>query len=339
MATAQNAQSARKRIPTFSEIEQAAARLRPIVVPAPLFESDRLNQLVGGRLLIKAESLQPTGSFKVRGAWNHLSRMTSAERAGGVLALSAGNHAQAVAWAARKLDAPRTVILMPHDAAALKVERTRALGAEVVFYDPHTVDYYALISGWIEREGMDFVHPFDDPDVIAGAGTVAMEVVQAAEAAGGRIDEFVAACSGGGLIAGSALALEALSPGTRLWGAEPTAFDDTARSLAAGQRVAVPASGQTICDTLASPTPGQLTFEINQSRLAGALSGDDAVAKRGMMTALAEFGLVAEPSGALALGIVLENRRLTEGRTVAVVISGRNVDPASYVALLQDFQS
>lgn len=312
--------------PDIREIEDAAARLAPILRKTSLFESERLNAHIGGRLLVKAETLQPTGSFKIRGAWNRISRLSAENLAQGVLALSSGNHGLAVAWAARRAGARRIVVLMPIDAPRTKIEQTRAYGAEIVAYDRRVADRNALVAEWRDGQGLVYIPAFDDPEVIAGAATIAYEVAQEAAASHIAIDLFAAACSGGGLIAGSALALRALSPKTEIWGVEPEAYDDTARSLAAGERVAVSASGKTICDALLSLTPGELTFTINRKSLSGILRASDDDARAGMKVAFEEFGLVTEPSGALALGAILAGRVDVKGRTAAVVLSGRNVD-------------
>jgi len=313
-------------IPEIALIEDAARRLAPVLVNVPLMESERLNAHLGGRLLVKAETLQPTGSFKVRGAWNRIALLSPEELSRGVLALSSGNHGRAVAWAARRAGARRAVVLMPADAPVNKVEYTRALGAEVVAYDRRSADRAELVRCWREREGLVYVPAFDDPHIVAGAATIAYEVANEAAAAGFRIEAFLAACSGGGLIAGSALALSALSPTTEVWAVEPQGYDDTAQSMARGHRVTVSASGETICDALLSLTPGEYTFEINKKRLSGVIGASDDDARRGMLAAFEEFGLVTEPSGALALGALLSNRLSLQGRTFVVVLSGRNVD-------------
>lgn len=322
-------------IPGIAAIEDAARRLAPILLKVPLMESERLNDRVGGRLLLKAETLQPTGSFKVRGAWNRISRLSSDELARGVLALSSGNHGRAVAWAARAAGA-RAVILMPADAPLNKIEQTRALGAEIVAYDRRSADRAELVRHWRESEGLVYVPAFDDTHIVAGAATVAYEAAKEAAASGVRIDGFAAACSGGGLVAGSALALGVLSPATEIWGVEPTGYDDTSQSLVRGERVSVPASGETICDALLSLTPGEFTFEINRRRLSGIITATDDDARQGMRAAFEEFGLVAEPSGALALGALLAARDRTEGRTFVVVLSGRNVDEDLFARQLME---
>ncbi|MEQ1955930.1 threonine/serine dehydratase [Mesorhizobium sp. CN2-181] len=317
--------------PDIRAIEEAVARLAPVLRRTSLFESARLNRRIGGRLFVKAETLQTTGSFKIRGAWNRIAQLSSDERSRGVLALSSGNHGLAVAYAAKEAGVERAVVLMPADAPINKIEQARAFGAHVVAYDRRSTDRGALVAKWRDDEGLVFIPAFDDPHIIAGAATAAYEVAREAIAAGIRIDLFAAACSGGGLVAGSALALGALSPETAIWGVEPEAFDDTARSLAVGSRVTVPASGETICDALLSLVPGELTFEINRTVLSGIALASDDDARAGMRAAFEEFGLVAEPSGALALGATLAEKIDAKGRNVAVVLSGRNVDADLYL--------
>ena len=319
------------RVPDIRNIEDAAKRLAPILRQTSLFESERLNSHIRGRLLVKAETIQPTGSFKVRGAWNRIAQLSPEELSRGVLALSSGNHGLAVAWSAHAAGARRAVVLMPADAPTNKIEQTRSLGAQVVVYDRRHADRAALVAKWRESEGLVFIPAFDDSQIIAGAATAAYEVAQEAVAGGFTIDVFAAACSGGGLVAGSALALGALSPATKIFGVEPEAYDDTALSLSAGDRVSVPASGVTICDALLSLIPGELTFEINRKALSGIVRASDDDARRGMKAAFEHFGLVAEPSGALALGAILAGKIETQGRTVVVILSGRNVDLDLYL--------
>ncbi|TWI38763.1 threonine ammonia-lyase [Mesorhizobium tianshanense] len=321
--------------PTFAEIEEASAALDGVLSNMALFHSPTLDDLTGCRLLVKAETLQPTGSFKIRGAWNKIRKLNGEALGRGVLALSSGNHGLAVAWAARRAGAKRVVILMPQDAPRAKVEGARKLGAEVVHYDRSTVDRTSLVSEWRDDTGLTYVPAFDDRDVIAGAATVALHGVRSAEASGLSVDDFVVACSGGGLAAGSVLALQEIASGTRVWAAEPEAHDDTARSIEQGKRITLRSTEKTICDALLSPEPGELTFEINRSGLAGVVRGSDDHARLGMSTALSEFGLVAEPSGALALGSVLAGSLNLRGRTVMVVLSGRNVDREVYMSELK----
>jgi len=322
--------------PDVTEIEQAAERIREVLVRTPLLESERLNRRLGGRLLVKAEGLQRTGSFKARGAWNCLSLLSSEERARGVVAFSSGNHGQAVAWAGQKLGIGTVVVAMPADAPAAKIERTRGWGAEVVLYDRATEDREALGKRLSVERCLVLVPPYDDRRVIAGAGTLGLEVAQQAAALGVEPDALLVCCAGGGLTAGCALAWDARLPSAKVFGVEPEGFDDTARSLAAGRRLGNAPGAWSICDAVLAPMPGALTFSINAPRLGGVVvvSDDDALAA--MRTAFEEFGLVAEPGGAVALAAVISGRHAIEGRTVAVVLTGANVDPAVYARAVLD---
>ncbi len=313
--------------PGFDEIEAAAARIAGVLVRTPLLESERLNRQLGGRLLVKAEGLQRTGSFKARGAWNRLSLLTPEERARGVLAYSSGNHGQAVAWAAHR-QGLAAVVVMPADAPPVKIARTRGWGAEVVLYDRWAEDREAIGTRLASERGLVLVPPFEDRRIIAGQGTLGLEAAEQARALGAEPDALLVCCSGGGLTAGCALAWEAMLPNARVWACEPEAFDDTARSLAAGRRVSVDPAARSICDAVLTPTPGALTFAINAPRLGGAVAVSDGEALAAMRTAAEEFGLVVEPGGAVALAAVLSGRFPLEGRTVVATLSGANVDPA-----------
>ncbi|MFT8243878.1 threonine ammonia-lyase [Roseomonas sp. BN140053] len=320
--------------PSFAEIEAAADRIRGVLVETPLLESERLNAQLGGRLLLKAEGLQRTGSFKARGAWNRLSLLTPEERARGVVAFSSGNHGQGVAWAGRRLGVASVVILMPADAPAAKIERTRGWGAEVVLYDRVHEDREALGRRLSAERGLVLVPPYEDRRVIAGAGTLGLEVARQALAMGAAPDALLVCCSGGGLSAGCALAWEALLPAARVFAVEPEGFDDTARSLAAGERVSNAPGGASLCDAVLAMTPGVLTFSINAPRLGGGLVVSDAEALAAMRVAFEEFGLVAEPGGAVALAAALSGRLPMAGRTVAVALTGANVDPTMFARAL-----
>jgi threonine dehydratase len=316
--------------PSFGEIEEAAGRIRGVLVETPLLESERLNARLGGRLLVKAEGLQRTGSFKARGAWNRLSLLLPDERARGVVAFSSGNHAQAVAWAGQRLGIGTVIIAMPADAPAAKIERTRGWGAEVVLYDRAVEDREALGRRLAAERGLVLVPPYDDRRVIAGAATLGLETARQAEAMGARPDAMLVCCAGGGLTAGCALAWEALLPAARVFSVEPEGFDDTARSLAAGTRLGNAPGAASICDAVLAPMPGILTFAINAPRLGGGLVVSDAEALAAMRVAFEEFGLVAEPGGAVSLAAALSGRVPVAGRTVAVALTGANVDPAMY---------
>ncbi len=320
-------------IPTFADVQAAAGRIAGQAVLTPLLEASALNKRLGFRLLVKAEPLQRTGSFKFRGAFNRLVQLDAEERRRGVVAFSSGNHAQGVAAAAEILGIP-AVIVMPADAPAIKLANTKGYGAEVVTYDRWTVDREAVAAEIQAERGAVLVKPYDDPNIIAGQGTAGLEAAQQAAARGIEIDAFAANSSGGGLIAGCALALEALSPKTKVYCAEPAGFDDHARSLLAGERLANAAGASSICDALLAQTPGEITFAINQSRLAGGLVASDDEVRRAMAVAFQELKLVVEPGGAVALAAALAGRIPGSPRTVVVVASGGNVDPATFQTAL-----
>lgn len=319
--------------PSAADVIEAARRIAPYAVVTPLLESWALNERVGGRILVKAEMLQRTGSFKFRGAVNRLAQLSADERRCGVVAYSSGNHAQAIALAARLLGTS-AVIVMPKDAPRVKIEKTLAYGGEVVLYDRYIEDRALIGSRLAAERGLALVPPFDDPRVIAGQGTLGLEVARQANAAGLRLDAFLVSCSGGGLTAGCALALEAESAQTAIYAVEPEGFDDTARSLAAGQRVANQPGRDSICDAILVDKPGELTFPINQRRLSGGLVVSDADALDAVAFAYDELKLVVEPGGAVALAAVLTGKLDCQGKTVAVVCSGGNVDADLFSSVL-----
>jgi threonine dehydratase len=310
--------------PTFEDVRAAAARIRPEAVRTPLL---RVSLPGGGEIFVKAETLQRTGSFKFRGAFNRLSMIPDDDRAPGVVACSSGNHAQGVAEAARILGMPATIV-MPADAPAVKLARTRAMGADVVTYDRRTEDREAIANTIAARTGATFVHPFDDPGVIAGQGTVGLEIAEDCAAHGLIPDAVLVCCSGGGLASGIALALEQLAPATTVHTVEPEGFDDYARSLAAGERVSNERLSGSICDALLSESPGAIGFSIARRRFGPGLvvSDDEALAAVGF--AARELKLVVEPGGAVALAAVLAGKLPTAGRTVVAVLSGGNIDDA-----------
>ncbi|WP_458094405.1 threonine ammonia-lyase [Roseomonas sp. WA12] len=316
--------------PSFQDIQEAAARIHGVLVETPLLESERLNARLGGRLLVKAEGLQRTGSFKARGAWNRLALLAPDERARGVVAFSSGNHAQAVAWAGQRLGIGTVVIAMPADAPAAKIERTRGWGAEVVLYDRATEDREALGRRLAAERGLILVPPYDDRRVIAGAATLGLEVARQAEAMGAVPEALLVCCAGGGLTAGCALAWEAVLPAARVFAVEPEGFDDTARSLVAGTRLGNAPGASSICDAVLAPMPGALTFSINAPRLGGGLVVSDAEALAAMRVGFEEFGLVVEPGGAVAFAAALSGRLPVRDRVVAVALTGANVDPEMY---------
>lgn len=306
----------------IAAIRAAAGRARGIRA-TPLLEAPGLDRLAGRRVLVKAECLQVTGSFKARGAWAAISALSDAQRRQGVLAYSSGNHAQGVAWAAAAHGA-RAVIVMPSDAPAVKIEGTEAHGAEVVLYDRGRDDRDALGAGLAAERGLTLVVPFDDPEVIAGQGTVGLELAAQVRAAGVGRAEVLVPCGGGGLSAGIALALEAEAPELRVRTVEPAGFDDMARSLAAGERLANPATTGSICDAILTPRPGALTFPVLQ-RLAGpGLVVSDDAALAAVEAAFRHLHVVLEPGGAVALAAALGGEAI-EGEAVVCVASGGNV--------------
>ena len=320
-------------LPGFADVLAAADRIAGYAVVTPLLESSALNKRLGFRLLVKAEPLQRTGSFKFRGAFNRLVQLDDNERRRGVGAVSSGNHAQGVAAAAEILGVP-AVIVMPSDAPAIKLANTKGFGAEIVTYDRWTQDREAVAAEIQAQRGAILVRPYDDKNIIAGQGTAALEVITQAKARGLAIDAFAANSSGGGLMAGCALAFQALSPSTKLYCAEPAGFDDHARSLKAGTRLGNEAGASSFCDALLAAKPGELTFEINRTLLAGGLvAGDDEV-RHAMAVAFQELKLVVEPGGAVALAAALAGRIPGNPEIVAVVASGGNVDPAIFLGAI-----
>jgi threonine dehydratase len=319
--------------PGLADIEAAAGRLRGHAVVTPLLEYPDLNERFEARILIKAETLQRTGSFKFRGAFNKISQIPEAARAGGVIAYSSGNHAQGVAAAARLLGLHATIV-MPADAPAIKIENTRALGAEVVFYDRHREVREEVTERLLAERRATLVRPYDDPDIIAGQGTCGLEIAHQAAAAGARLDAALVCCGGGGLIAGTATALHGIDPAVAIYAVEPAGFDDTARSLASGRRETNDPTARSFCDALLAPTPGALTFAVNQRQLAGGLTVDDRQVAEAMRFAFRQMKLVVEPGGAVALAALLAGKFDARGKTVAVTLSGGNVDPGVFARVL-----
>jgi threonine dehydratase len=323
------------RLPTIADVEAARERLAGRARRTPLIADTPLDALTGGRILFKLETLQHTGSFKFRGAYNRLAQLGESERRRGVVAYSSGNHAQGVAAAARLLGIPASIV-MPRDAPRIKLANTRALGAQIVEYDRDRESREELAAR-IAREGHAVLVPaFDDPDIVAGQGTVGLEIAEQCAELGVAADELVVPCSGGGLIAGISLAIEAESPGARVWAAEPAAFDDYRRSLEAGHRVRNERMSGSICDALMSPMPGEITFEINRRRLAGGLVASDDEVRGAVAWAARTLKLIVEPGGAIALACVLNARLPTRDRTLVVVLSGGNIDPAVLRTLLTE---
>ncbi len=322
-------------IPTIDDIRSAAAQLRPYAVRTPLIESDRLNERLGGRVLLKLETLQRTGTFKFRGAFNKISRLSKSGTPGGVVAVSSGNHAQGVADAARMMGF-KAAIVMPAQAPALKIARTKALGAEVILYDRETGDREAIFAAAARERGAVMVPPFDDPAIIAGQGTVGLELMAQADALGAVPDLVLVPCGGGGLVSGVSIAVHAANPATRVMAIEPEGFDDTTRSLASGRQESNERRGGSICDALLSPEPGVLTLATCLAQaVAGAVVSEQSV-RAAMRYAFEDLKLVVEPGGAVGLAALLSGTVSLSGRTAVIVLSGGNVDPALFGEILRD---
>lgn len=312
-------------LPTADDVREASTRLRSRIRPSPVLESEELNRRAGCRVLIKAESLQHGGSFKIRGALNGLLSLSQSERRAGVVTFSSGNHAQGIAVAARWLGMQATIV-MPRDAPLIKRLGTERAGARVVLYDRYTEERESIGNELAARTGAVLLPPFDHPDIIAGQGTVGLEIGRFARDSGVLLEALYSPCGGGGLIAGCALAMETIFPKCDIFAVEPEGYAETKRSLESGRRQRVQGHPPTLCDALMAPTPGAVTFAINRRRLAGGLEVSDAQAARGVAFAAKCLKLVLEPSGAIALGALLDGAA-AERDCVAVVLSGANIDP------------
>jgi len=311
------------------DIEAAAARLRGVAHRTPVLTSSQLDQRLGGRIFLKAENLQRMGAFKFRGAYNRVSTLSPAEQAAGVVTSSSGNHAQALALAARLCDT-RATILMPSDAPASKRAATRSYGGEVVEFDRYTDDREALTAALAEKLGATLVHAYDDPSIISGAGTAGLELVEET----GELDALLVCTGGGGLLAGCGLAVRARYPDTRVYGVEPVASDDWQRSLAAGRRVRVDVVS-TVADGQQLATPGELNFAVARDLLAGILTVTDDEVVDAMRFLFERMKLVVEPSGASALAALLAGKLDVRGLRVGVTLSGGNIDAGRFASLVQ----
>jgi len=320
-------------LPTPADVDEAARRLAGIALRTPLLTSPVLDAKTGGRVFLKAETLQRTGSFKFRGAYNKLAAIAPERRAAGVVAYSSGNHAKGVAAAARLLGMP-SVIVMPSDAPRAKRERTAAFGAEIVLYDRAREDREAIAEAIARERGATLVPPYDDALIIAGQGTAGREIVEDLQALGLKPDVVVVTASGGGLTAGIALAVKARVPNAALYTAEPAGFDDHARSFKSGEREANAALTGTICDALMARMPGKLTFAINRSLVGAGVSASDDEVAAAVAFAFAELKLVVEPGGAVALAALLIGKIDVKGKVAVAVLSGGNVDPEVFSRLV-----
>lgn len=320
-------------IPTFADVEAAAARIKPYAIRTPLVESWMLNAETGARVFLKLETLQRTGSFKFRGACNRLAMIPERERGNGVVAFSSGNHAQGVAAAAQIFGMP-AVIVMPSDAPRPKIEGTRAFGAAIVEYDRVKEDREAIAARICAERGAVLVRPFDDAGIIAGQGTVGLEIAQAEKRLGILLDEVLAPCSGGGLVSGTALGLKGAGSAARVRSVEPENFAGMKLSLEEGRRATAKGGALSIADALMAPIPGAIVFETAKGLLAPGLSVSDAELEAAMAFAAKKLKLLVEPGGAAALAALLAGKIAVKGKAVALVLSGGNGDPAMIARLL-----
>src|SRR5271169_2130340 len=320
-------------LPTAADVDEAACRLAGVALHTPLLTSFALDAITGGRMFLKAETLQRTGSFKFRGAYNKLAAIPTDQRAGGVVAYSSGNHAQGVAAAAQLLGMP-CVIVMPRDAPRAKRERTAAFGAEIVLYDRVRDDREAIANDIATRRGAVLVPPYDDALIIAGQGTAGREIVEDLSVLGLVPDVVVVTASGGGLTAGIALAIKSRVPAAVLYTAEPQGFDDHARSFRSGQREENVTLTGTICDALMARMPGKLTFAINRALVGAGVVVSDEEVTAAVAFAFAELKLVVEPGGAVALAALMTAKIDVRNKIAVAVLSGGNVDPELFSQLV-----
>jgi len=320
-------------LPTAADIDAAAKRLAGVAVRTPLINAPVLDERLGARVFLKCETLQRTGSFKFRGAYNKISSIPAEKRAAGVVAYSSGNHAQGVA-AAAKLLGLRATIVMPSDAPKAKLARTRAHGAEVVLYDRERDDRAAIAQRIVAERGATLVPPYDDPLIIAGQGTIGLEVVEDLERLGLKPEIVVVGASGGGLAAGISLGVKSKVATAKFYTVEPEGFDDTARSFVSGRREANPRLSGSICDALMSNMPGELTFPITSKLIGQGLAASDTEVAAAVRYAFNELKLVVEPGGAIGLAALLAGKLDVEGKVVVGIFSGANVDPDLFAKLI-----
>jgi threonine dehydratase len=322
-----------KSLPSFADVDAAAERIKGFAVRTPLINAPVLDERLGARVFLKAETMQRTGSFKFRGAYNKISCIPDDKRAGGVVAYSSGNHAQGVA-AAAKLLGMRATIVMPADAPAAKRRRTEALGAEVVPYDRVREDRAAIAHKVAAERGATLVPPFDDPLIVAGQGTIGREIVEDLAALGLQPELVLIGASGGGLAAGVALGIKAHVPGAVMYTVEPEDFDDTRRSFASGRREKNERMSGSICDALLTATPGEVTFPINSRLIGQGVTVSDDEVGAAVRYAFEELKLVVEPGGVVGLAAMLAGKVDLRGRIVVGVLSGGNVDAALFAKLI-----
>jgi threonine dehydratase len=318
---------------SYQDVVAAQKRIKGHAVMTPLLTAQDLDDRTGGSIFVKAEPLQRTGSFKFRGAYNRLSKMSVKERLRGVVAYSSGNHAQGVAYSAQ-LFGMKATIIMPKDSPQLKIDNTRGYGAEVILYDRFGENREAIGQRISAETGAILVPPYDDPMIMAGQGTIGIEIINQMKALGETPDILLCCCGGGGMMAGISTAVSHLSPKTAMYAVEPVNYDDTLRSLAAGKQLSNKPSPMTICDAIVTPMPGNLTFPINYAKLKGAFAVSDAEAAEAVAYAAKVLKITAEPGGAVALAAALSGKMNFKGKSVAIVVSGGNIDPSLHARIV-----
>lgn len=318
-------------------ISDASEALDGIVTRTPLLENVEVNAQLGGRLLVKAECAQRTGAFRFRGAYNCVRQLTENERANGVVTYSSGNHAQGLALAA-KLLGTSALIVMPEDAPCAKIAATQALGADITTFHRDRENSDDVVNRLADETGRVVVPPSADWRVLAGSGSVGFELFQQVESIHASLDAALVPCGGGGLTATTAVVMQSLSPETQVFSVEPELFDDMRRSLEAGRRVRNPVGRRTICDAIMTPTPTALSFPINLDLLAGGLIASDEEVRIAMRFAYEHFKIIVEPGAAVGLAAILGGKIDIQGKTIATIATGGNIDPDRFCALLKNEQ-
>ncbi|GAA6202547.1 threonine/serine dehydratase [Aquicoccus sp. SU-CL01552] len=316
---------------SLEDVCRAAETLKGVTVRTPVLENPDVNERLGGRLILKCENLQRTGAFKIRGAYHRMFGLTPEERKLGAVTYSSGNHALGLARAARLLGSS-ALIVMPGDVPKAKMAAVRAMGAEVVTYDRDSENSADIVARVIGETGRIEVPPSAHPQILAGAGTAALELLEDV----GPLDAVLVPCGGGGLTAATAVVMAQGAPGCAVFAAEPALFDDTRRSLAAGERIGNPTGRRTICDAIMTPIPNAVTFPINRALLAGGVTATDAEVRAAMRFAFEHFKIVAEPGAVVGLAAILNGQVPIRGRSIATVITGGNIDTVRFSQLLDD---
>lgn len=319
----------------LAEIEAAAGRIASVIVHTPMVGSPVLDEMTGGRVLLKAENLQRAGSFKIRGAYNLLSQLTPEQARNGAVAYSSGNHAQAVAAAGTILGI-ETTIVMPQDTPQIKIDNTRRLGGTTVLYDRYAENREEIANAIAAERGCVLVPPYNHEHIVAGQGTTGLEIIEQCRERGLVPDDVLVNCSGGGLTAGCAIAVKALAPAVTVHAVEPESFDDTRRSLISGKLEVNDPDARTICDSLMSSPPGEITFAINRKLVSDGLAVSDDEVKEAIRFAFRHLKLVVEPGGAASLAAILAGKLDIRGKVAVAILSGGNIDAKLFASILNE---